>query len=113
MEYKLEYNVNEEARVFYINKDAETIGKLPDNDIELKDNTVSRQHCRLLREGGAAFRLIDLKSTNGSFVNGKKVQEKVLEVGDRITVGRTQLQFLEVPRSESYTDTNDQQISIV
>ncbi len=112
MEYKLDYTVNEEARVFYLSKDVVTIGKLADNDIELKDNTVSRQHCKLQRQGDG-FLLVDMKSTNGSFVNGKKTQQKLLAVGDKITVGRTQLQFLEVSRAESYTDSNDQQISIV
>jgi adenylate cyclase len=112
MEYKLEYYVNEEPQVFYLNKKTVTIGKLPDNDIELKDNTVSRQHCKLERHGDG-FRLVDLKSTNGCYVNGKKFQEKSLSVGDRITVGRTQLQFKLLAPSESYIDNSDQRISIV
>ena len=46
MEYKLEYLVDDELKVFYLTKDKMVIGKLPENDIELKDNTVSRQHCQ-------------------------------------------------------------------
>ena len=64
MEYKLEYLVDDEPKVFYLAKDEVVIGKLFENDIELKDNTVSRQHCKLQRVG-KGYKLIDMKSTNG------------------------------------------------
>ena len=112
MEHKLEYVLNEESKIFYLNKDSIQIGKLMENDIELKDDTVSRQHCKLVK-AGKKIKLIDLKSTNGSYVNGKRVVEKVLEEGDRITVGRTTLNYLSVSAAETYQDINDQQISMV
>ncbi len=112
MEYKLEYQIDDEVKVFYLAKDAVVIGKLPTNDIELQDNTVSRQHCRLQR-AGKGFKLSDLNSTNGCYVNGRRVQAKVLEVGDKITIGRTLLSFLAVDKKENYRDSDDQKISMI
>jgi adenylate cyclase len=112
MEYKLEYLVDDERKVFFLAKDRVVIGKLPENDIELKDNTVSRQHCQLQRVG-KSVKLVDMKSTNGCYVNGQRVQSKVLAVGDKITVGRTTISFLAVSKEESYRDTDDQKISLV
>ena len=54
-----------------------------------------------------------MKSTNGCYVNGQRVQSKVLAVGDKITVGRTMISFLAVSKEESYRDTDDQKISLV
>lgn len=112
MDYKLEYLADDEVKVFYLAKDSVVIGKLPDNDIELKDNTVSRQHCRLQRTA-KGFKLSDLNSTNGCYVNGRRVQSKTLEVGDKITIGRTTLSFLARDKHEGYRDTDDQRISMV
>ena len=112
MEYKLEYLVDEELKVFYLTKDSVVVGKLPASDIELKDNTVSRQHCRLQRTG-KGYKLADMNSTNGCFVNGKRVQSKALDIGDKITIGRTILTFKAVEKGESYRDTDDQKISMM
>jgi len=112
MEYKLEYLVDDELKTFFLTKDKVVIGKLPENDIELKDNTVSRQHCQLQR-AGKNFKLLDLKSTNGCYVNGQWVQSKVLAVGDKITIGRTLLTYQSVSKEESYRDSSDQRISLV
>jgi len=71
MEYKLEYLVDDEPKVFYLAKDEVVIGKLSENDIELKDNTVSRQHCKLQR-ARKGYKLIDMKSTNGCYVMARE-----------------------------------------
>ncbi len=112
MEFKLEYMVDDELKVFFLTKEKVIIGKLPENDIELKDNTVSRQHCQLQR-AGKSYKLTDLKSTNGCIVNGHRAQNKILTVGDKITIGRTVISFLTVSKEESYRDSSDQKISLV
>jgi len=112
MEYKLEYTADDTLKVFYLVKGLVVIGKLPENDIELKDNTVSRQHCRLQRSG-KGYKLADMNSTNGCYVNGRRVQSKALDVGDKITIGRTILTYLAVGRNESYRDSDDQKISLM
>jgi len=112
MEFKLEYMVDEVRKVFYLTKDLVVIGKLPENDIELKDNTVSRQHCRLQRSG-KSYKLADMNSTNGCYINGRRVQSKSLDVGDKITIGRTTLHFQAIAKGESYRDSDDKKISLV
>lgn len=63
-----------------------SLGRSPDSDVVLDDRRVSRRHAELrLRLG--RHTLYDLGSTNGTFVNGKRVSEVVLSDDDRITLG--------------------------
>lgn len=64
-----------------------TIGRNEDNDIVLEHPLVSRYHA-LIEKMGTRFRLIDLNSTNGVFVNGVRIQkESWLTDGDQVTIG--------------------------
>lgn len=66
------------------------IGRDPDNDLVLDDRRISRRHAEIrLRLG--RFTLYDLDSTNGTYVNGRRVAEVVLQPGDRIQIGGTEL----------------------
>ncbi len=69
-----------------------SIGRARANDVVLDDTSVSSQHCRVRPEQGR-FVLYDLKSTNGTMVNGRRVDRHPLEEGDVIQVGETNLQF--------------------
>jgi pSer/pThr/pTyr-binding forkhead associated (FHA) protein len=69
-----------------------SIGRARANDVVLDDTSVSSQHCRVRPEQGR-FVLYDLKSTNGTMVNGRRVERHLLEEGDVIQVGETSLQF--------------------
>ena len=68
-----------------------TLGRATGADFAVDAALVSRVHCRLiaLPEGGLEIR--DLDSTNGTFVNGKRVQAAQLASGDRIQIGRVEL----------------------
>jgi pSer/pThr/pTyr-binding forkhead associated (FHA) protein len=68
------------------------MGRSPDNDVILRDPATSGHHARLERRG-EAFWVIDLGSTNGTFVNGESVQEKELNHGDRLTIGQNSVHF--------------------
>jgi hypothetical protein len=68
------------------------LGRSKDCDVQLTDPNVSRRHAEL-RQEGMAFWLIDLDSTNGSQVNGRRTTRAKLESGDVITVGSTDLVF--------------------
>lgn len=74
--------------------DAENLllGRLPENDLEISDTKVSREHCRITQENGA-YTIKDLDSSNGTFVNGERIDSKTLEEGDRILIGETMLHF--------------------
>lgn len=63
-----------------------SIGRRSDSDIVLTDPYVSRRHARLVRRK-RGYTVIDLNSTHGTFVNGNRIRERVLEAGDKIRVG--------------------------
>jgi hypothetical protein len=69
-----------------------TIGRSKDCDIQLADPNVSRRHAEI-RQEGAAYWAVDLDSTNGMEVNGRRQKRAKLRQGDRITVGSTELVF--------------------
>jgi hypothetical protein len=67
-----------------------TVGRDPKNDIVLDDRRVSRRHAEVrLRLG--RYTLYDLQSTNGTFVNGRRIAEMVLSDEDRISIGGAEL----------------------
>jgi hypothetical protein len=68
------------------------IGRLSGSEIEIQDAGASRQHAEIRRDGDD-FLLVDLGSTNGTLLNDAPVTEATLEDGDRITIGRTILEF--------------------
>jgi hypothetical protein len=79
-------------REFPLTKDRVTIGRLPECDITIKDPGASRNHAEI-RSGPGGHRLADLGSTNGTLVNDRRVTEQNLEDGDRITIGRTVIDY--------------------
>jgi pSer/pThr/pTyr-binding forkhead associated (FHA) protein len=68
------------------------IGRAPSCEIVLDDRNVSRRHAEIRRRGPVVV-LIDLDSTNGTIVNGRRVREHPLADGDRITLGNSRLTF--------------------
>jgi len=74
-----------------------SIGRNKSNDIVIGDPLVSREHARIEAHPGQAI-LIDLDSTNGTLIDGRKVSGRVpLQGGNVITLGNTSLRFEEVP----------------
>jgi predicted component of type VI protein secretion system len=67
-----------------------TVGRVPDNDIQLDDFTVSRQHAVLVRQG-SAWVVRDLGSLNGTYVNSVRVDESAVQHGDEVQIGRFRL----------------------
>jgi ABC-type multidrug transport system ATPase subunit/pSer/pThr/pTyr-binding forkhead associated (FHA) protein len=72
-----------------LDRTAFTIGRKPDNDIVLSLDYVSGHHGRL-EQRGMLWHYVDLGSTNGTLVNGRRVQSAVLRDGDILRVGDTQ-----------------------
>jgi DNA-binding NtrC family response regulator len=68
------------------------IGSMDDNDVVLRDDTVSRYHCRIVQED-TGYVLVDDHSTNGTFINKVRVREAFLKPGCTIAVGQSQLKF--------------------
>jgi hypothetical protein len=72
------------------------IGRSKDADIRIADPNVSRRHAEV-RQEGAAHWVVDLDSTNGTEVNGRRLKRAKLRPGDTITVGSTELVFRREP----------------
>jgi hypothetical protein len=68
------------------------LGRSRECDIQVEDPNVSRRHAEL-RQEGASYWIVDLESTNGIEVNGRRVKRAKLESGDTFTVGSTDLTF--------------------
>ena len=67
-----------------------TLGRASRADFIVDAPMVSRLHCRL-SAGAAELEVVDLESTNGTFVNGKRISRAVLKRGDCLGVGRVQM----------------------
>lgn len=72
--------------------DTLTIGRDPACDLTLDSPLVSRQHARLERRG-PTHTLIDLSSTNGTFVNSQRIDQRVLSAGDIVQIGPYRLTY--------------------
>ena len=79
--------------VYFLTEGEIRIGRDPSNSLTISDLSLSRRHCVLTREEGT-YKLRDLESRNGTFVNGGVVSEKRLNHGDQISVGESVFVFL-------------------
>ena len=70
---------------------ARTLGRATGADFIVDAALVSRVHCRITALPSGELEVKDLESTNGTFVNGQRVEEARLAPGDRIQVGRMEL----------------------
>lgn len=80
------------GQAFPLTRERVIIGRLGESDIVLGDPGASRRHAEVRREDGR-YVISDLGSTNGTRVNGAAIGERTLEEGDRISIGRTVLEF--------------------
>ena len=67
-----------------------TMGRAPRADFVVDAALVSRVHCRFTLNDTDELELEDLGSTNGTFVNGRKVSKVLLSDGDKLTIGRVE-----------------------
>jgi hypothetical protein len=77
---------------FALTRDAYTIGRHRNNDIVISDPKVSSFHARLDRSVDG-YVLVDLKSRNGSYVNGKRIETGLLNTGDEVRMGTARLAY--------------------
>lgn len=78
---------------FELTEETYTIGRVEDCDICIPDPTVSTHHATLQREPDGTYRAIDEGSTNGSRVNGSKMEEQVLINSDILQIGGIEMLF--------------------
>lgn len=69
------------------------LGRAPDNDIGFDNDSVSAHHAEVYHLPDGTFQLCDLDSTNGTWVNGKRVHSQILNNGDVVELGEVRLHF--------------------
>lgn len=80
------------------------IGRGEEAAIRLTDSGVSRQHAKLVFSSDGRVLLVDLESTNGTFVNGSRVEISALHAGSRLRIGPdAELRFEQVPEADAAT----------
>ncbi|MGO5288426.1 FHA domain-containing protein [Pseudoscardovia suis] len=77
---------------YLLDEDKVTVGRDPSNDIMLDDGTVSREHAVFIRENGR-YRIEDVGSLNGTYVNRRRVDSVELHSGDELMIGKFRLVF--------------------
>jgi pSer/pThr/pTyr-binding forkhead associated (FHA) protein len=73
-------------REFVLDQDVMTVGRLPESEVRLDSNEVSRKHM-LLKKIGDEYACTDMESHNGVFLNGVKIHSATLREGDTIQIG--------------------------
>jgi pSer/pThr/pTyr-binding forkhead associated (FHA) protein len=77
---------------FPLTRDTYTLGRHRNNDVVISDPKVSSFHARLDRSPDG-FVVVDLKSRNGTYVNGQRIESAQLKTGDEIRLGTAQLAY--------------------
>ncbi len=83
-------------RHWQLDGDRMAIGRDPSSSIYVDDASISRHHADLIRHG-LSWSIVDARSTNGTFVNGTRVNEAVLQTQDRIRLGQIELVVRQSP----------------
>lgn len=82
------------ANVYPLRVGMNSIGRLPDNDVVIRDECVSRRHCAILIHSDLRCELHDVASKNGTLLNGKKIPGPTrLQSGDRVTLCNRHFSF--------------------
>jgi len=83
-----------QTREVILNKENFCIGRTPENDLEVKDSLISRRHSSIVKRGDR-YIVYDLGSSNGTYVNQDRVEMRILENGDVIRLGDTEITYCE------------------
>jgi diguanylate cyclase (GGDEF)-like protein len=82
------------GRMMKLDKGELVMGRAVDAQLQVEDDGISRKHCKIAAAPNGAYQLVDLGSTNGTFLNGIKVNVATLQDGDKIQIGaNTVLKF--------------------
>ena len=105
----LAFNLNDGNEfVFDLLDERLSIGRDSKNDIVIDNSFISGFHAEFLKQPDSAYEVVDLKSSNGTFLNGKRVERSRLKGGDRVQFG--QLEDEDLPQVElvlCYRKSND------
>lgn len=95
-----------EVKHVYLAKDRTTLGRRGDNDIVLDNAAVSGRHCLFELKGLADVFVEDVGSTNGTFVNNKRIARQKLEDGDTVAVASFRIKYLAASEDSGFGATS-------
>ncbi|MBM4783092.1 MAG: FHA domain-containing protein, partial [Archangiaceae bacterium] len=75
------------GRMIKLEKGELVMGRSPELALQVDDDGISRRHCKIAQAANGHFQLVDLGSTNGTYLNGIKVNVATLQDGDKIQIG--------------------------
>jgi pSer/pThr/pTyr-binding forkhead associated (FHA) protein len=87
-------NTDFAGREFPCTKTELRIGRTDDNDIAIDHRSLSRTHCKVVREDSGEWKVIDMQSANGLMVNGESYAQVTLRTGDVLELGHVKLKFV-------------------
>jgi hypothetical protein len=91
---RLTFYLKEGTEVYPLHLGLNSVGRLPDNDVVIRDECVSRRHCAILVHSDLRCELHDVASKNGTLLNGKKIGGPTrLQSGDQIILCNSKLTF--------------------
>ena len=93
---------DERANSYPVTTSTWRIGRSQDNEMTIDDSSISRRHAEINRDSNGQFIIYDRGSTNGVFINNKKITKKILSEGDIIEIGDFFLRFTEHPKDFQY-----------
>ena len=79
----------EAGRMYKLDEPEMMIGRAMEGGIRIVDDGVSRRHAKVQRDSESRITVVDLGSTNGTYVNGDRVSQQILADGDKIQIGTT------------------------
>ncbi len=84
-----------------------TIGRHPDNTIQILDRIISKEHAQIQRAADGRYLLRDLRSLNGTFMRGERVGDHFLSDGDEFMLGSTRIMFVDKPKTDDVAAAGD------
>ena len=92
-----------------------TVGRSHDNDVRIDDPYVGRHHCQIVQHDNGMFTIVDMNSTNGTYVNGRRVFGEIhLQPNDTVIIGHTNLTWMNYfPTVPLQSDSNSYVLPIV
>lgn len=83
---------NVSGQQFILSKDKIEVGRRPNSDITLNVSSVSSMHAQIIKQD-SQWKLLNLLSSNGTFINGEKVVERIIHKGDRVAFADAEFVF--------------------
>lgn len=96
-------NTDFAGREFPITRTEMRIGRTDDNDIAIDHRSLSRTHCKVVREDSGEWKVIDMQSANGLMVNGESYAQVTLRIGDVLELGHVKMKFVAAGESVTLT----------